>query len=93
MPIEVEIKKAKITALITFHHRAYALLPNAMIANTIIILDILFFLQGFIFIQHDEHQLNVLAVFSFQFKKQAAFLRVVCLNLLQLSSLALGWRL
>lgn len=53
MPIEVEIKIAKIMALITFHHRAYALLPSTMITNTIVIWDILFFLQGFIFIQHD----------------------------------------
>lgn len=91
MPIEVEIKKQSLNALITSHRRPCALLPRAVIMNTVVISDTLFFLQGFTFTLCDQHLQKVVCFKVVQFKKEAAFLAAVCLSLLQLRSLPVGW--
>lgn len=91
MPIEVEIGNQSLNAPITSHHRPCTLFPRAVMTNTVVISDSLFLLQGFTFTQRDQHAQKVVCFKVVQFKKEAAFLPAVCLSLLQLPSLPVGW--
>lgn len=90
MPVEIDIKIQNFKAPITSHHRACTLFPCAAIISTVVTSDSLCFSAGFYLYPECLASTEGGVCSSFQFQKEAAFLPVVFLSLLQLPSLAGG---